>query len=618
MILYLDSYISDIPLIKSFVSPNEAVRRGCKNYTAPKKLDVAKYTLASYAIYPWSNVLIKYKLDNPEDYEKFDEFIRRFFPRAKIFHHRSDNQQKFKESMEILDGFGDEWIFYAPNSDHPIIAPDIKILEAVITKAKELKRSHQFVSAVYSHFSEFINLVYQGNPFNATYGKDATIIDEDENTVSILRANGDNSGVQIVHKELFQHWFCSKDLGDERIIRPENLWGKVQTKNQVMVIPKREICAHFDGYSHTIGSVREIRPEQVPPLFIPPGFFEKEIKIAFCHDNYREGWTNINPGAKKFSFQNRKYGTDLKIGLEDIPLFWKGHIKEIDINKKADFKKIEKGRKKYFETVYCPYKIPNKPKDFQTLKFYLSLEPLKFYLMQFGFFQKLARIKRKIRRTFIKEKNLVNNNISELDQKRIQEIIKEKKILKIHIGCGPRVLKHWINIDLHYEPYENYLKYYTDKFYPPEIRGNKADFFAMDVTKEKLPSPDNSVDLIFNEDFVEHLGQRDQIAFLSETLRVLKKGGVHRISTPNLLSSMRDKSNFSKGFEGVFFEEWDKHHHKNLFTPESLKEIALMVGYSEVKFGKRNQSVSKLIPLEYRPDPKDRPEDGNIFADLIK
>lgn len=80
---------------------------------------------------------------------------------------------------------------------------------------------------------------------------------------------------------------------------------------------------------------------------------------------------------------------------------------------------------------------------------------------------------------------------------------------------------------------------------------------------------------------------------------------------------MRDNSDFSKGFSGVYFGEWDKNRHKNLLTPSSLQELALMVGYSKVIFNSRDKSISKLIPKEYRPD-LSRPVDGNIFADLIK
>ncbi|MFW9875000.1 MAG: methyltransferase domain-containing protein [Candidatus Thorarchaeota archaeon] len=202
--------------------------------------------------------------------------------------------------------------------------------------------------------------------------------------------------------------------------------------------------------------------------------------------------------------------------------------------------------------------------------------------------------------------------------KRISEVIRISNPLKVHFGCGPRILKGWINIDLSYEPYHDYMQYYTEKYYPESIRGDQSDLYVFDVTKGSLPFQDNSVDVIFHEDFLEHLNQRGQILFLAETFRILKKGGVHRVNTPNFLFSDVIKSNFANGFEGVHLDEWDKWHHQNILSPESIKEMALMVGYTAVIFNGRDQSVIKeLLPLEYRPDPS-TPENRNIFADLMK
>jgi predicted SAM-dependent methyltransferase len=204
------------------------------------------------------------------------------------------------------------------------------------------------------------------------------------------------------------------------------------------------------------------------------------------------------------------------------------------------------------------------------------------------------------------------------DYLKLSKYAKNKKDLKVHFGCGPRVLAGWINIDLHFEPYEEYLKYYGNEFYPKKIRGSESDFYSLDVTEKGIPLDDKSASVIFHEDFIEHISQKQQIIFLAETLRVLKKGGVHRINTPNLRSSMRDNSNFKIGLKGVHKQEWDHHVHINVLTPNVLKDMAEMVGYSRVVFNTRNKSVSNHIPKEYRPDINDRPEDGNIFADLIK
>lgn len=204
------------------------------------------------------------------------------------------------------------------------------------------------------------------------------------------------------------------------------------------------------------------------------------------------------------------------------------------------------------------------------------------------------------------------------DSERLKRFAADTQVTKLHFGCGPRVLKGWINIDLAFEPFENYLQYYGDAFYPREVRGDKSDFFALDVTKERLPLDDNTVDVVFHEDFIEHLDQRSQVLFLAETLRVLKPGGIHRVNTPDLINSMQKHSDFSRGAAGVYVGEWDRHGHKCVLTRTMLAEMAAMIGYREVQFTNRDGSASPLLPREYRPDPNDREEDGNIFADLVK
>jgi hypothetical protein len=184
--------------------------------------------------------------------------------------------------------------------------------------------------------------------------------------------------------------------------------------------------------------------------------------------------------------------------------------------------------------------------------------------------------------------------------------------LRLHLGCGPRVIAGWVNIDLAYQPSES----------PPLAEGETApgtaeDFYAIDVTRG-IPLPDACVEAVFHEDFLEHLSQRDAVAFLAEARRVLLPGAIHRVNSPDLAASMREHSDFERGLAGTYRDEWDRWHHLNVFTPRYLEEIAVMVGYSRVEFNGRDASASGLIPRELRPAPDSRREDGNLFADLIK
>ena len=82
---------------------------------------------------------------------------------------------------------------------------------------------------------------------------------------------------------------------------------------------------------------------------------------------------------------------------------------------------------------------------------------------------------------------------------------------KLNLGCGPKIMPGWVNIDMQGAP-------------PVVIH---------DLTKP-LPVASETVEYIYNEHFIEHI-TRDQGRFLlSECRRVLKPGGVIRVSTPDL------------------------------------------------------------------------------------
>ena len=203
------------------------------------------------------------------------------------------------------------------------------------------------------------------------------------------------------------------------------------------------------------------------------------------------------------------------------------------------------------------------------------------------------------------------------DHQRLAHVYNNYKPLRVHLGCGPRILKGWVNIDLSYQLEGASSGIKDGEYRSSELMGARNDFYALNIVSTGLPLPDNCVDAVFHEDFIEHLNQRDQIILLAEILRVLKPGCVHRVNTPNLLKTMQEHSNFKQGGRGVYAAEWNDHLHLNILTADSLKELAQTVGYSQIIFNGKDQSISPFMPPEYRPA-GDRPPDGNIFADLVK
>ena len=355
MILYLDTLITDQTLNKwpKLDKMLQEVRRGCYTYRNQTKVDIAKYTLASYSPLKWSRILIKYELENPEFTGQFDSYIKSLFPNALIYHERSANQEEYRKSIELLKNFGDEWVFYSPNNDHPYICKSDGIIEKLIEKAEEHKsKANNFVSIAYSHFPEFMNLCKN----KWLPGRDFEIIDECDICYVAKFPKGHLVSISIVHIDLMERWFCGYDYGDKRIIRAEDVMN-YDHPEQIVIIPKVELCRHYDGYGHTrifLGGARSISSDMVPPLFIPDGFFAGKIKISFGYGKYRSGWVNVNPLIRKYSFQDPVSGTDLMYMVDDLPLFWKVKIALIDENKSADAKKMRRERDKKYSLLSNP------------------------------------------------------------------------------------------------------------------------------------------------------------------------------------------------------------------------------------------------------------------------
>lgn len=85
----------------------------------------------------------------------------------------------------------------------------------------------------------------------------------------------------------------------------------------------------------------------------------------------------------------------------------------------------------------------------------------------------------------------------------------ENKKIKLNIGSGRQVIDGFLNIDI--------TQIITNK-------GKKLVDFVLDVSKQRLPFTDNSVDEILCDNTLEHLD--DMIFAMNEMHRVLKVGGV--------------------------------------------------------------------------------------------
>jgi hypothetical protein len=350
------------------------------NLSTPNKLDILKYSLASYAVaYPWKRVILNLELD--PDYISLDkqqelkEFAFKVFKNTEILYseRRNITQEDWIKTYELIN---DDIIFYQGNHDHIFIDNSTSYLEELV-KLKEIYKGKLTIST--SHFPESIRTA-KGCYINLLEGevKPSSFSDDYEiKNNHVYRTGKIFDSLIIITREIFENWFIEGDWNKVSI--PHNIFpsGKLELARtegtgiinivgikeiinspmieQSIVVPFKELFRHFDGYYH-----QYITNNQCPAIDIPPGFFENDIKIRYGYDDYKEGWVNINP-KNTYYYAYNKSGTDYKFTLKDLPLVWKNRISDIDLNSNINEEEMIQYRLKavlemiYTNPHYDPY-----------------------------------------------------------------------------------------------------------------------------------------------------------------------------------------------------------------------------------------------------------------------
>lgn len=137
--------------------------------------------------------------------------------------------------------------------------------------------------------------------------------------------------------------------------------------------------------------------------------------------------------------------------------------------------------------------------------------------------------------------------------------------MKLHLGCGKRYIPGYIHIDV--------------------VNFEHIDHVA---SVEVLPYiGDNTVDVIYNCHILEHFKRRDVMRVLREWHRVLKPGGVLRISVPDFsaLSNIYQQTGDINLVIGSLFGRQDYLYniHYNVFDFNSLRSLLEEAGFSSIR-----------------------------------
>jgi predicted SAM-dependent methyltransferase len=139
--------------------------------------------------------------------------------------------------------------------------------------------------------------------------------------------------------------------------------------------------------------------------------------------------------------------------------------------------------------------------------------------------------------------------------------------MKLHLGCGSRYIPGFIHVDALAAPHV-------------DIVG----------PVEKLPMADNSASLIYASHVLEHFGRFEYRAVLQEWFRVLRPGGILRLSVPDFAAcaAIYYECGLADGLSGlvglVVGGQRDGYDfHKMIFDEDFLRRELLDTGFREVR-----------------------------------
>jgi SAM-dependent methyltransferase len=101
--------------------------------------------------------------------------------------------------------------------------------------------------------------------------------------------------------------------------------------------------------------------------------------------------------------------------------------------------------------------------------------------------------------------------------------------------------------------------------------------------------PENSVDVAYSHQLMEHLHPDDALEQLQNIYQALKPGGIYICITPNRLSGPHDVSRY--------FDEVATGFHLKEYTVTELNDLFHAVGFSQVNWVKNSSKIHLEIPL---------------------
>ena len=350
MTLLFNVYITDKPANESCL-----LRENRGNLESFANLDIVKYSLASLAkFYPWQNVIINIELDseiyNESDSESLRDFVYAEFTNIPGGITYSNTRNKSQSDwIDSAHNIQSDFVLYLGNHDHIFIDSNTEYISQLVEYAR--KNCGRYATIACSHWPEAIRSSKTGY---IHFDQTKSNVPNQNHKLQDTHASFNNiclDSLNIITKDLFYNWFTEGDWKELEVLRTDGIVSLnspsiKQVKDslglklpmQEVLVPYRELFRHFDGYMH-----QYLSHSVCPPISIPTGFFDHDIKIRYGYEDYKEGWVNLNP---KMQYKAATHisanilGVDNKITIDDIPLFWQNRVSKVDVRPNIDKKEL--------------------------------------------------------------------------------------------------------------------------------------------------------------------------------------------------------------------------------------------------------------------------------------
>jgi hypothetical protein len=278
-------------LINVRITSDRSLNQDRSRLNDPSRVEVFKYCLLSMSTIPIDDAVLYF--DAPEENLDtlclLEDYAYSLYPSIQVYRHRLQSKDHWSSFLKLNRWSDEDIVLYAGNDDHIFIDKDLNALTDAIAALSKVKNS----AINYSHWQEWIGR------------REGLFLDE--GSYFLQYPNYQRDSIIISRFSLIKSWISEFLESNGTIMRRFEDFDTELKRAISIIIPKRELFRHFDGYSSS-----GILPTDVPPLSIPSGkvYFPKTTSVRKTEWNVK--------ATRECLVQN-----NLVIYPNETPFFWR-------------------------------------------------------------------------------------------------------------------------------------------------------------------------------------------------------------------------------------------------------------------------------------------------------